>query len=289
MLLKFRQLAVASAILLGVSQAQAKPPTTDAERRAAMDTVVWRDNQVLTLPISGGVLHAPSGYGQLLGKDAATVSEVTNGVDAPSGTEAMLYDRKDKTIVYFRKLGSGYVKIDDWPTVDADAMLKEIKENTERNNALRKERGISAIHVQDWLQPPRLDLKNHSVRWTVDAVEEDGSSLVNSVALVLGRDGYERLTWIGTKEQFSDSVLKVGLDSFAFANGKRYEDYVEGDKIAEYGVAGLVASALGVKAASKLGILAFLAVFAKKGAALIIIPFVGIFAWIRKKLSRREA
>ncbi|TCR65750.1 DUF2167 domain-containing protein [Bosea sp. BK604] len=204
MLLGFRLLAVVGAMALGVaSSAQAKPPTTDAERDVAMESLTWRDGQTLNLPLSGGVLKAPSGYRQLLGKDAATVYEVTNGIDAPVGTEAMIYNGKDGTIVYYQKLGSGYIKIDDWPSIDPDAMLAEIKENTERNNATRKQRGIGAIHVVGWLQPPRLDLGNHSVLWTLDAVEEDGSSLVNSVALVLGRDGYERLVWIGSKDQFS--------------------------------------------------------------------------------------
>lgn len=290
MLHRIRLLAIAGAILLGLaSSAEAKPPTTEAERQAALDTLTWRDGQSLNLPLSGGVLKAPFGYRQLLGKDAATVYEVINGVDAPVGTEAMIYDEKGGTTVYYQKLGSGYIKIDDWPSIDSDAMLAEIKESTERNNATRKERGIGAIHVIGWLQPPRLDLGNHSVLWTLDAVEEDGSSLVNSVALVLGRDGYERLVWVGTKDQFSGNALKVGLDSFAFSSGKRYGDYTAGDKVAEYGVAGLVASALGVKAASKLGFLALLAVFAKKAGALIIIPFVGLLAWARKKLFRRAA
>lgn len=280
--------ALAGAILLGLAGAShAKPPATEAEREAALNAIVWRDDQVLTLPGSGGVLKAPKGYRQLVGQDARTVYEATNGLDAPVGTEAMIYDRKGGTVVYYQKLGSGYIRIDDWPSIDADAMLAEIKENTERNNPTRKQRGIGSIHVVGWLQPPKLDIQNHSVRWALDAREEDGSSLVNSVALVLGRDGYEKLTWIGSKQQFSDDALKVGLDSFNFASGKRYGDYVAGDKVAEYGVAGLVASALGVKAASKLGILAMLAVFAKKAGAIVIIPVIGLFGWIRKKLQRQ--
>lgn len=287
---KFWLCALAGAFLFGnVNGSQATPPATETERAAALNSIVWRDVQVLTLPGSGGVLKAPKGYRQLVGQDARTVYEVTNGLDAPVGTEAMIYDRKGGTVVYYQKLGSGYIKIDDWPSIDADAMLSEIKENTERNNATRKQRGIGGIHVVGWLQPPKLDIQNHSVRWALDAREEDGSSLVNSVALVLGRDGYEKLTWIGSKQQFSDKALKVGLDSFNFASGKRYEDYVAGDKVAEYGVAGLVASALGVKAASKLGFLAALTVFAKKAGALVIIPFVVLFGWIRRMLSRREA
>jgi len=83
-------LAVISLLAL-VQVAVAKPPQNEQERVAALQRLIWRDGQTLTLPLSGGALRAPANI-RLVGSDAATVLEATNGVDAPAGIEAMLYD-----------------------------------------------------------------------------------------------------------------------------------------------------------------------------------------------------
>ena len=62
-----------------------------------------------------------------------------------------------------------------------------------------------------------------------------------------------------------------------FDNGARYTDYVVGDdRAAEYGIAGLVASAIGVKLVKRSSIGA-VPVFVKKFAIVLVLPF--IYAW----------
>lgn len=62
----------------------------------------------------------------------------------------------------------------------------------------------------------------------------------------------------------------------------------EGDKTAEYGLAGLVAAGLGVGAAKKVGLLAAGALFLKKGIGLVAVALAGIGAWVRKFLKRKD-
>ncbi len=267
--------------------ADAKPPQTEEERSAALKSLTWRAGEALTLPSSRASLKAPDNIRQLLGPDAISLWEVLNALEAPAGTEAALYDEKNDTLVFYQKVADGYVRLDDWDEVDADAMLKEVSANTEAANARRKGAGISAIHVMGWLEKPHLDRATNTVRWAFEANDERDGSLVNSIALVLGRDGFEKLTWIGPKSAVNDGLLNVARNSFAFPAGGNYADFKSGDKVAEYGVAGLVAAVLGVKAAVKFGLLAAAVLFAKKLGVFLLIPVVMIFGWVRRMWSRK--
>jgi uncharacterized membrane-anchored protein len=283
-------LAAALLALAFISSATAKPPQTEEERNTALRTLTWRDGEALALPLSHGTLQAPDGISQLLGKDAATLWEALNGVDAPSGMEASLYDPKTKALVFFQKLGDGYVKLDDWEDVDADAMLKSVSENTEADNARRKAVGLAGLHVVGWRERPHLDRATNTVRWSFEARDDENGELVNSIALVLARDGFEKLIWVGAKKDAGgNDLLKVAQASFMFPTGGRYGDFQSGDKVAEYGIAGLVASVLGAKVAAKLGLFALIAVFAKKFGVFLLVPLFAVVAWVKRKLARNKA
>ena len=289
-----RLLALACVALLAFGGAlggiaSAKPPQNAEEREAVRKALTWRDGETLTLPLSHGTLQAPPYLRQLVGADAMNAYEIINGIDALRGIEALIYDPKTDGIVIYQKLGNGYVPIDDWHDVDADALLKSISEDVEESNIKRKGAGIAPFHVIGWLERPHLDRATNTVRWAIEMADEADGPIVNSVALVLGRDGFERLVWAGAKSEAHGEMLNVALASFTFPAGGRYADYQPGDKVAEYGVAGLVAAILGAKVAAKLGFLAALIVFAKKFGVLLLIP-IGLFAaWKKRLFSRKNA
>jgi uncharacterized membrane-anchored protein len=269
-------------LLLFAAQATARVPQNEQERDGAVKALRWRSGEVLTLPSSQGTLSPSAGVAQLLGHDAVSLWEVLNGVEAPSGTEAVIADPQANTLVFFQKLGGGYVRLDDWEDVDADAMLKAVSERTEESNVKRRAAGMPALHVVGWIERPHLDKTSNTVGWSFDAMDEANGPLVNNVALVLGRDGFEKLTWIGPKSALKDGLLKIGLSSFSFPSGGRYSDFRSGDTVAEYGVAGLIAGVLGVKIAAKVGLLAAIALFAKKFAGILIFAGMAFLAWLRR-------
>lgn len=284
-----RSLLIACLSLLALAfAANAKVPQNEEERSAAVKSLTWRDGQTLTLPVSRGTLKAPDDIRQLLGADASSLWEILNAVEAPLGTEAALYDPQTQTLVFYQKIDDGYVRLDDWNDIDADAMLKSVSETTEAGNAARRNAGLSALHVVGWLQRPQLDRGTNTVRWAFEARDEREGPLVNSVALVLGRDGFEKLTWIGNKDDAGKALLNVALSSFSFPAGGLYADFQPGDKVAEYGIAGLVAAVLGVKTAAKLGLLALLVVFAKKFGVFVLVPVVAVIAWLRRRYARQK-
>lgn len=269
--------------------AHAKVPQNEAEREAAVKALTWRNGESLTLPVSRGTLKAPDTISQLVGGDATSLWEILNAAEAPPGTEAALFEPKTEALVFYQKISDGYVRLDDWNEVDADAMLKSVSEATEAGNATRQKAGLTAIHVVGWLERPHLDRATNTVHWSFEATDEKHGSLVNSVALVLGRDGFEKLTWIGNKDDLGKGLLKTAQASFTFPSGGLYADFKAGDKVAEYGIAGLVAAVLGVKLATKLGLLAAALVFAKKFGVFIVVPIVALVAWMRRRFSRAKA
>lgn len=276
------------AFLAIVDAAIAKPPQNEQERQAAVNALRWRDSEALTLPLSNGTLKASEPVKQLVGADAQSLYEILNGVDAPNGLEATLYDPRTNELVFYQKFGGGYVRLDDWEDVDADAMLKSVTEGTEEANAKRRAAGIAPLHVTGWLERPHLDRASNSVRWAIELTDEGGGPLVNSIALVLGRDGFEKLTWTGEKKVSERGLLKSGLAAFGFPIGERYEDYRSGDKVAEYGIAGLVAAVLGTKLAAKLGLVAVIAVFAKKFWWLVLVPITLGYGWFKRVMAGRK-
>src|SRR5438552_2450883 len=165
----------------------------------------------------------------------------------------------------------GYVKDDDAAKMENDEILKAIKDGTEEANKYRQERGFSAVHVDGWTESPRYDKAVHHLVWAIKGTSEKGSS-INFNTRVLGRYGYASLNLIDRPETIDVSKPEVQkmLAATTFNKGARYEDVdVKHDKVAEYGLAALVAGGAGA-AALKLVKIGLLAKFGGKLIALLI-------------------
>jgi uncharacterized membrane-anchored protein len=73
-----------------------------------------------------------------------------------------------------------------------------------------------------------------------------------------------------------------------FDKGMAYTDYVEGDKIAAYGMAGMIAAGAGAKIAAKVGLLAFALAFFKKAGVLVFIVFAAALRFAKGLFSRNK-
>jgi len=104
---------------------------------------------------------------------------------------------------------------------------------------------------------------------------------------ILGRSGTMNVDLILRPKEYAQTLpnFDAVLGGFKFNPGRRYSDYVSGDKVAEYGLTALIAGGAGALAV-KTGLLAkfwklivALLLALKK---LIIIVFAGIAALFRK-------
>jgi uncharacterized membrane-anchored protein len=261
-------------------------PKTDEERAKAFEALVWEEHGVHELNLSNSKIDLPKGYFMLLGEHAK-MERLINGDSSTNETiDAVIYSKDKKNNVVLEYFPEGYIKLDDWDKVDSDAMLTEISEGTEEYNKERAKLGLEPFHVVGWIKPPHLNKNTNTVYWSLEA-KDDEHSFVNSIALRLSRNGYEKFTLITDKETFTSgpNVLQKILKVHNFDSGYRYEDHIPGDKIAEYGIAALVAASVGAKIAKATGLLLLL----KKFAALIVAAVAGIFYKIKNYFGSKKA
>jgi uncharacterized membrane-anchored protein len=208
----------------------------------------------------------------------------------PSGGEMGLITPASDTeqwFIVFEWAPVGFVKDDDGHKIDADGLLKSIKEATDAANEQRRGQGSSALHVKDWIIPPYYDEKTHHLVWALEAVDDDGTAVVNYNLRMLGRRGYMSATLVTDPqllEQHKSEIENV-LAGYSFQSGGTYAEFVSGDKLAGYGLTALVAGGAGA-AAAKLGLFAVLAKFLGKAWKAVVAAIIGLGALIKRLLGR---
>lgn len=265
-------------------------PQTEEELDAVYDRLNWQTNfGSYKLPRSHAVIKLRSGQALLLGGDAERYSWLSSGTEFPDTEAVLSYDSANaQAEVYFEWRDEGYISDSDWADIDVDQLLQDYRDGTEAANDDRVENGFQPMHVVGWLESPRYDKATHTVTYAIELKDEDGS-WANAFALRLARKGYTEFTWVGSIGLFQGAagrpaLLNDALASHSFEEGHRYADFQEGDEVAAYGIAGLVAAAMGAKFGKGLiaGLIAFL-IASKK----IVIPVVLVIGVAIAKFGRR--
>jgi len=194
-------------------------------------------------------------------------------------------------LVIARYEPSGYIKDDDARDWNVDELFKSLKEGTEAANKQRTEMGFAPLEIVGWVQKPSYDASTHRLVWSMAARKAGGSDAEQSVnynTYALGREGYVSLNLItarGSVEQ-DKSVANTLLSALKFDDGKAYQDFNSStDKVAEYGIAALVAGV----AAKKLGLIAIILAFAAKFAKALLLAGAGVVAIVTKFFKRKDS
>lgn len=182
----------------------------------------------------------------------------------------------------------GHISDKDASTINYSQLLKDMQEASRSSNAERKEAGYPTVDLIGWATPPRYDGLSHKMYWAKEiSFDSDPVHTLNYNVRVLGRTGVLNLNAVAGMNQISEveAAIPEMLDAVSFTPGNRYEDFQAGrDKVAEYGLAALVAGGLGA-AASKTGILAVILLFLKKFFVFIL---AGVAALFRAITGRRQ-
>lgn len=186
----------------------------------------------------------------------------------------------------------GYVSDEDSKTADYDAVLKQLREGEDQENADRAKQGYEPIHIVGWAQPPSYDPVRHTLIWAQNLhFGNQSDNTLNYDVRILGRRGLLSLNMISTMSSLPEvSAAATSLASLAtYKSGARYEDFSpSSDAKAEYGLAGVVAAGLGVAAAKKLGLLALLLAFGKKFFVFIFLAAAGLLGSVKRFFARRS-
>lgn len=161
------------------------------------------------------------------------------------GTELGLLtpdNEKANWFIVFEFSDVGYVNDDEKDKLDANGILESIREGTNAANEERKKSGFSAVEVLGWMQPPMYDPKTNYLQWAIKGKSGE-EMIINYNMRILGRDGVMSAGLVADPKTIETvlPLFKQLIGGFNFKSGKKYSEYVQGDKIAQYGLSALVA------------------------------------------------
>ncbi len=270
--LRFRSVAGSIAILLMLA-ARVQAEQSLGEQVQALN---WLEGPTTAKLGNIAEIEVPEGF-RFVGKpDAGKLMELMQ--NPSDGQELGVLMSPDAWFVVFDFHDSGYIKDDD-KKLDADGILSTIREGTEASNKVRKQRGWSTLSVVGWREEPHYDEETNNLTWSIIGKSEDGEN-VNHATRLLGRRGVMNVDLVMSPDQADAAVTEFNdmLTSFTFKPGSKYSDFTRGDKVAEYGLAGLVVGGAGV-ALVKSGLLA-------KFWKLIVVTFVAVAGAIKKAFAK---
>jgi uncharacterized membrane-anchored protein len=240
-------------------------------------------------------LNLPEGYGFLPGAEGAKLLEAMGNrhnqkvlglvlparFPAPEAAWFMVVQHQDV----------GHVSDEDAKDWKADDLLKGLREGVAETNKERPA-GEPEFEVLGWIEPPSYDAAHRRLVWSVAAhpkgTPQGDDDTVNYNTLALGREGFISMNLVADRGHIEAlrPVAKGLLGTLDFSDGKRYADFnASTDRVAEYGLAALVAGV----AAKKLGLLAGLALVFAKSFKLIIAGGIALLALVGKLFGRRKA
>ena len=183
----------------------------------------------------------------------------------------------------------GYVKDTDADSINYADLLKTMQQQAKDANPEREKEGYPSLDLVGWAAPPRYDKATHKLYWAKDLKFGDtNQDTLNYDIRILGRRGVLVLGAISSMNDFAQIDTKVPqlLAMVDFQPGNTYAEFdPKVDKVAEYGLAALVAGGA-LAGAAKLGLFGLLfkyivvAVLALKKAVIVVV--VAIVATVKK-------
>jgi uncharacterized membrane-anchored protein len=166
---------------------------------------------------------------------------------------------ESKTFAVYSYADDGNVAVGETP--DYDALLSDRQENAREESKARKAAGLEGGELLGWAEPPHYDEATLKLYWAgrLKFADTPTDTLTYHVR-VLGRRGHLVVNGVGDLDQLALVAAhdKVLLAATEFVEGQRYTDFDPAhDKVAAYGIGGLVAGKLALKVGlfAKLGVL----------------------------------
>lgn len=292
--LSFLTLALCAPAATAAGDGNARVQQTQDEIQAAAtaaDAAIRRGPTAIAI---GGQasLELPAGFGFIPAAPAQRLLKAMGNRPGDDLTGLIVADGRDANwfmVVHY--IAAGYIKDEDAKDWNADELLTNIRTGADETNRERRERGLPELEVIGWVEPPNYQAESHRLVWSVSSrhkgsAGEDGS--VNYNTLMLGREGYVSMNLVASLKSIEGlkPTARQLLAALDFNDGKRYADFnATTDKVAEYGLAALVAGV----AAKKLGLFAVIAAFAIKFAKVIGVAAIAAIAGLSKWRGRKKA
>jgi uncharacterized membrane-anchored protein len=243
-------------------------------------------NKVATLRL-GEKYHylSPEVASQLLQMWGNPPDNTTQGAIHPADTHPL---SKDGWAVFLTYVDDGHIDDSDAHEIDYDDLLKDMKEGTEASNKAREAEGYPAMHLLSWAEPPRYDAATKKLYWAKEISSADSTThYLNYDVRVLGREGVLSMQAVAAMDQLQQirTDMRPLLEVAEFNEGDRYAEFNEKtDRVAEYGLAALVAGGVAAKLGFFGKIFAFLVVMKK----FIFIALIAVGGWLVKLFGKKK-
>jgi len=173
----------------------------------------------------------------------------------------------------------GYVSDAEAASIDYNELLQQIKNGVVERNVEREKQGFEPITLVGWASAPHYDSSAHTLHWARDLIfgkDMSAAHTLNYSIRALGREGVLQFNFVSGLDQLAEikAAIPTVTNMVSFDKGAGYADFRDGDKIAAYGMAGMIAAGAGAKVAAKFGLFAAALALLKKGGFIFV--FAGL-------------
>jgi uncharacterized membrane-anchored protein len=193
-------------------------------------------------------VKVPEGYMLANGDDTRRIMQamgnLTSGNEVGFMAHTNIFTASNSTwFILFEFDEVGYIKDDEKKDLQADAMLESMKKQSEESNKVRRRNGFSGLTIVGWEQPPHYNEQTHNLEWSLKAKDDEGELVLNHNTRLLGRKGVMKATLVVDPSKLAEVMpdFNARIADFEFKSGQKYSEFRQGDKIAKYGLAALVA------------------------------------------------
>lgn len=249
----------------------------------------------INLPGSVATLDLPPAFRYVDPEDAEKISVQGWGNPPGNKTLGMIFPadvspiQKNSWGVVVTYEKDGHVKDDDADSIKYNELLKTMQESEQANNEERKKSGYPAMNLVGWAEQPTYDKQSHKLYWAKNIRFADSSdNTLNYNVRVLGREGVLVLNAVASMNQIDEIKQQMrSVNQFSeFTAGNRYNDFNDKtDKVAEYGIAALVAGGI----AAKLGLFGKLFALLLAFKKVILLAFAGAGSYIYRFFKGKKA
>ncbi|MDH3718262.1 MAG: DUF2167 domain-containing protein [Planctomycetota bacterium] len=222
-------------------------------------------------------MKIPKGYKYTGREGAAIWNKLT--MNPPQDDLGVLVSTNDNAdwYVVFMFDQCGYVKDDEKESLDAKQILAAIQEGNKEGNAYRRSKGWTEINILGWSETPTYDEETHNLVWCALGQDSEGMTVINHNTRILGRRGVMNVMLVADPQDTGRvaATIKEMMNGFRYRQGEKYAEWQQGDKIAAYGLTGLIVGG-GLVAAAKTGLLQMLL---KGGKAIVLLVAGGVAAF----------
>jgi uncharacterized membrane-anchored protein len=232
-------------------------------------------------------IDVPAGYSFVDKSQMESFNLATGNLHNPKDVGA-LFPTEGDWVAFFSFDPIGYVKDAEDEKLDAAALLASFKESDGPSNEARRDQGFDELYTVGWSREPFYDPQTNNLTWGLELRSSEGS-VINHQIRVLGRRGVMSVILAAPPESINDSIaaFEPVLASYEFTSGNRYAEFTTGDKVATYGLTGLVLGG-GAMMAAKTGLLAKLGKFLKVIVIAVAAGVAAIGRFLRGLFSGRQ-